>query len=73
MPIPEDRTFEALATKPADEEERNLFLNFMTALLDWLPEERFDSFQVFTHLWIYQAMNSKNAQDSEDNSGQQAP
>lgn len=47
---------EALATKPADDEERDLFINFMSGLLCWLPEERLDSFKVFSHLWIYRAM-----------------
>lgn len=56
MPIPTDRTFEALVTKPFNEEERELFINFISGLLWWLPEERMDSLKVFSHLWIYRAM-----------------
>lgn len=59
MPIPTDRTMDALATKPADKEERDLFINFMSALLDWLPEERFDSFKIFSHLWIHRQMEHR--------------
>lgn len=49
MPIPTDRTFESLPTKPKDD-GRNLFINFILGLLDWLPEERMDSFKVFSYL-----------------------
>lgn len=69
VPIPENGTFEALAIRPGDEEERNLFINFMTGMLDWLPEERLDSFQVFSHLWIYRFMPG-NGEKSDDESGQ---
>lgn len=69
VPIPTDRTLEALATKPEDKEERELFINFIRGLLDWLPEERMDSFQVFSHLWIYRNMSNAE-QVSNDDSGQ---
>lgn len=61
--IPNNRTFEVLATKPEDEEERNLFINFISGLLCWHPEERLDSFEVFSHLWIYRAMQSNQVED----------
>ncbi|KAL1848322.1 hypothetical protein Daus18300_013648 [Diaporthe australafricana] len=56
VPIPTNRTLEDLATKPQDKEERDLFINFVSGLLCWLPEDRLDSFKVFSHLWIYRAM-----------------
>ncbi|KAI7781332.1 hypothetical protein LA080_014878 [Diaporthe eres] len=37
-PIPTNRTFESLATKPDDEEEKELFINFISALLWWLQK-----------------------------------
>ncbi|POS72687.1 CMGC/SRPK protein kinase [Diaporthe helianthi] len=49
VPIPTNRTFESLATKPEDKEERQLIINFVSALLSWLPEERLDSLQVY---WV---------------------
>lgn len=71
MPIPTNRTFEFLATKPDDEEEKELFLNFISALLWWLPEEIFDSFQVFSHLWINRAMQkNQQAEDEESSQGE---
>ncbi|KAH8747455.1 kinase-like protein [Diaporthe sp. PMI_573] len=69
VPIPTDRTFECLATMPDDEEERELFINFISALLWWMPEERLDSLQVFSHLWIYRALQ-KNRQPEDDRSSQ---
>lgn len=74
VPIPTNRTFESLATKPDDEEERELFINFISALLWWLPEERFDSFQVFSHLWINRAMQKiQQAEDEESSQGENGP
>lgn len=71
VPIPPNRTFESLATKPDDEGERELFINFMTGLVDWLPEERLDSFQVFGHLWINRAMqNNQQAENDGSSQGQ---
>ena len=54
---------------PDDEEERELFINFISALLWWMPEERLDSLQVFSHLWIYRAFQ-KNRQPEDDSSSQ---
>lgn len=68
MPIPNNRTFESLATNPNDEEERELFINFMTGLVDWLPEDRLDSFQVFGHLWINRAMQSNQQAENKGSS-----
>lgn len=74
MPIPTDRTFEFLATKPDDEEERELFINFISGLLWWLPEERLDSFQVFDHLWINRAMQQyQQAEDDGPSQGENGP
>lgn len=74
MPIPTNRTFESLATKPDDGEERELFINFISALLWWLPEERLDSLQVFSHLWINRAMQKcQEADDDGFNQGESGP
>lgn len=68
MPIPTNRTLEDLATRPQDEEERDLAINFVSSLLCWLPEERLDSFEVFSHLWIYRTME-KNGHIVENTDG----
>lgn len=60
MPVPTDRTLETLATKLEDDKEMDLLINFMTGLLDWLPEELMDSFEMFSHLWITPSTFTKN-------------
>lgn len=72
MPIPEKRTLEDLATKPQDQEQRELAVDFVSGLLCWLPEERLDSFEVFSHLWLYRALEQNGHivhTDQNPNSG----
>jgi len=74
MPIPTNRTIDALATKPA-EEERDLFINFMSALSTRLPEDgSFDSSKMLSHLWIHRQLEqgkrigTRNLQSRDDRS-----
>lgn len=68
MPIPANRTLESLATKPEDKEERELVINFISALLSWLPEDRLDSLEVLSHLWIDRAMQKRQQADNDGSS-----
>lgn len=52
VPLPKERNIESLATSLEEGEDRDQFLDFIRGLLRWLPEERLNSYEAFTHPWI---------------------
>jgi serine/threonine protein kinase len=46
------RNLESLATSLEEGKDRDGFLDLVRGLLRWLPEERFNSYEAFSHPWI---------------------
>ncbi|KAK4096811.1 kinase-like protein [Parathielavia hyrcaniae] len=51
VPVPTDLSFESLCT-PLTGQDKEMFLNFLSGLLHWLPEERLTTEQTCHHLWL---------------------
>jgi serine/threonine protein kinase len=51
VPVPTNLSFESLTTSLTGE-DKEMFLNFLSGLLCWLPEERLTAEQIYCHLWL---------------------
>ena len=51
MPVPTDLSFESLVTSMTGE-DKEFFLDLLSGLLCWLPEERVTAAQAFCHAWL---------------------
>jgi len=51
VPVPTGLSFEALATSLTGE-DKDLFLDLLSGLLCWLPEERLTAAQAYRHSWL---------------------
>ncbi len=51
MLLPTDLSLESLITT-LEGEDKELFLNFLSGLLCWLPEERLTTLQAYCHVWL---------------------
>jgi len=51
VPVPAGVSFEALATSLTGG-DKELFLDFLSSLLCWLPEERLTAAQAYHHSWL---------------------
>ena len=49
--MPTGRTLDSLATS-LEGEDRDEFLDLVRGLLRWLPEERLNSHEAFSHPWV---------------------
>lgn len=51
VPLPAGRTYESVA-QALTGDERDQFVSFVQRLLDWLPEERLTTGQLYNHPWL---------------------
>ncbi|KAI5863435.1 kinase-like protein [Durotheca rogersii] len=52
VPIPTERNLDSLATSLEEGKDRDEFLDLVRGLLRWLPEERLNSYEAFSHPWV---------------------
>ncbi|KAI2602112.1 kinase-like protein [Hypoxylon sp. NC1633] len=52
VPVPTGRNLESLATSLEAGKDRDGFLDLVRGLLRWLPEERLNSYEAFSHPWV---------------------
>ncbi|KAL5315917.1 hypothetical protein ACEPPN_016791 [Leptodophora sp. 'Broadleaf-Isolate-01'] len=52
VPIPMGRNLESLAKSLEEGKDRDEFLDLVRGLLRWLPEERLNSYEAFSHPWV---------------------
>ncbi|KAI0134009.1 CMGC protein kinase [Xylariales sp. AK1849] len=69
VPIPETRTLDSLATSLEEGKDRDAFLDLIRRLLCWLPEERLNSYDAFTHPWISPGLATSSDEQDSDNDG----
>ena len=51
MPVPTGVSLESLVTA-LEGEDKELFLDLLSGLLCWLPEERLTASQAYCHVWL---------------------
>ncbi|XXH04300.1 hypothetical protein Hte_010714 [Hypoxylon texense] len=52
IPIPKKRTLDSLVTSLEEGKDRDEFLDLVQGFLRWLPEERLNSYEAFSHPWV---------------------